>query len=329
MEHLLHTGLQRHRRRRLRHPVHDIRDAENPDPALLALLGYLHRPDRPGEIRPRRHPIPQPIEVPRKVLLELLDRHAVSPGRSAILLDLQPRIPHQPLGDDMRLALQLRLMHAIHPFRLTASTEPGQPRPLAPPPLRYAEASQLLRASPPACPATVLCSSRILPLGALPLAADLPAAVSGLAFTRSIESLDRAHAACMPDAAWAVNGYPPGSSQDKPAALVSTSSNRFRHVNGRGLSSIAHLPDPHLTRSQPRLFPRRSPQRSSANAECGRFEASPAGRLQRARQPPSLLQHRSQRNHHQHIDLPPAFVFTTSGFGMYTLRDGLARYAPL
>src|ERR1035438_9675089 len=86
----------------------------------------------------------------------------------------------------------------------------------------------------------------------------------------------------MPDAAWAVNGSPPGSSQDKPAALVSTSTHAFRHVHGRGLSSIAHLPDPHLTRSQPRLFPRRSPQRSSANADVGGLKPPPAGRLQRA-----------------------------------------------
>ncbi len=160
-----------------------------------AFLGYLHRPDRPREIRPRRHPIPQRVEVPREVLLELLDAHAVGPGRSAIVLDLQPRIPHQSLGDVMRLALQLRLMHAIPSFRLTTSTIQNDP-PLGSPPLRYAEASQLLQASPPACPATVLCSSRILPLGALPLAASLPATVSGLAFTRSIEE-PRSGSCCL------------------------------------------------------------------------------------------------------------------------------------
>ena len=53
--------------------------------------------------------------------------------------------------------------------------------------MRYARASRLLRAGPPAHPATVLNSSRILPLGGLPLAAEGTAAVSGHAFTRSIE----------------------------------------------------------------------------------------------------------------------------------------------
>src|SRR6266498_2476770 len=96
-------------------------------PPSLPFLGISTA--RPGEVRPRRHPIPQPKEVPRKVLVELLDRHAVGPGRSAIVLDLQPRIPHQPLGDDMRLALQPRLMHAIPPRRLTASTSPNSPAP--------------------------------------------------------------------------------------------------------------------------------------------------------------------------------------------------------
>src|SRR3954453_2502415 len=39
------------------------------------------------------------------------------------------------------------------------------------------------------------------------------------------ESLDRAHAAYMPDTTWAVSGYPPSSSQDSPPASVSMSSN--------------------------------------------------------------------------------------------------------
>jgi hypothetical protein len=126
VEDRLHAGLQRRRRSCLRNTIDDIRYAEHPGPTLL---GYLHRPDRPGEIRPRRHPIPQPKEVPREVLLKLLDRHAVDPGRSAILLDLQPRIPHQPLGDVVRLALQPRLMHAVPPWRLTTSTSLNDPAP--------------------------------------------------------------------------------------------------------------------------------------------------------------------------------------------------------
>ena len=153
---------------------------------------------------------------------------------------------------------------------------------MAPPPLRYAGTSQLLRASPPACPASVLCSSRISPVGVLPLAAidqrqyrDTPSHVP-------YESLVRAHAAYMPETTWAVNGYPPDSSRGGLAAPVSISSDfistrqRQRALTHR--SSSRTSPDA----IQSRLFPRRSPQRSSANAARGGLEPLPAERLWRA-----------------------------------------------
>src|SRR6266498_5557640 len=116
----------------------------------------------------------------------------------------------------------------------------------------------------------------------------------------------------MPDAAWAVNGRPPGSSQGEEATLVSTSSFRLstRQRQRTCVHRSSSRPAPDAIES--RLFPRRSPQRSSANAAVGGLKPPPAGRLQRAKQPPSLLQHRSQRTHHPTTDPPPAFVFTTS-----------------
>ena len=86
--------------------------------------------------------------------------------------------------------------------------------------------------------------------------------------------LGRDHAACMPDAAWAIHGLPPGLSQGRDATLVSTSSDRFRHVNGRGLTPIAHLPDPHLTRSS-RAFSHDVQHNGLQPMHLGRFEASP------------------------------------------------------
>jgi hypothetical protein len=47
---------------------------------------------------------------------------------------------------------------------------------------------------------------------------------------------------------------------------------------------------------EPCLFPRRSPQRSSANAARGGLEPLPAERLWRTNKPPSLIQHRAQRS---------------------------------
>src|SRR6266540_5193304 len=149
MEHLLHVRLQHQHRRSLRHPTDHVGYAQNPGPALL---GDFHRSDRAGKIATRHHAIPQPVEVVLQPRFELLDRHTVGPGRSAIALHLQPRIPDQPLGDVVRLALQPRLTHAIPPFRLISLVRQDDPAPSLPNPLRYAGGSQLLRTSPPASP---------------------------------------------------------------------------------------------------------------------------------------------------------------------------------
>ena len=116
----------------------------------------------------------------------------------------------------------------------------------------------------------------------------------------------------MPDAAWAVNGYPPGSSQGRDAALVPTSSHcvstRQRQRTLVHRSSSRPAPDA----IEPRLFPRRSAQRSSANAPVGGLKPPPVGRLQRARQPLSLLQHRIQRDHH--LPIRPASCVRVHNF---------------
>src|SRR5664279_4608295 len=61
---------------------------------------------------------------------------------------------------------------------------------------------------------------------------------------------------------------------------------------------------PHLTRSQPRLFPRRSRRRSLTNAPRGGLEPPSARRLRRAKQPPSVVQHRSPRDRQLLPSLP-------------------------
>jgi hypothetical protein len=90
----------------------------------------------------------------------------------------------------------------------------------------------------------------------------------------------------MPGTTWPVNGHPPGSSRDYPPAPVSMPANLFRHVNGCN----ARLPDPRLTRG-PGLLPHRSPRQSSANAAVGGLKPPPAGRLRRANNPSSPVQH--------------------------------------
>ena len=178
---------------------------------------------------------------------------------------------------------------------------PGRPRPLTPPTLRYARASQLLRAGPPARPATVLSSLGFPPLGGLPLAAEGPAAVSGCAFTRSIAA-PRSGSCCL------YAGCRLGSKRVSPRLVPGQRSGPgFRHrleISTRQRQrASAHRSSSQPTPDaiEPRLFPRRSAQRSSANAPVGGLEPPPIGRLRRARQPPSLLQHRSQQDHHLSI----------------------------
>ncbi len=124
------------------------------------LLRYLDRPDRRRHVAPRGHPIPELVEVHRKVPLVRLDRLLVDPFRSPVGLDPSPCLPDQPLGNRKRLAIRFRLAHPVPPAspRLTSQqarmTLPLRSSPITGP-------SPLLRSGPPLCPASVHSPSRI------------------------------------------------------------------------------------------------------------------------------------------------------------------------
>jgi hypothetical protein len=92
---------------------------------------------------------------------------------------------HFPLRDIKRLACCLQLVHATPPGELPVdrTNKPRMTCPLCS--ARITRASPLLRAGPPAHPATVLNPSRFQPHGTLPVAALERTAVSGRAFSRS------------------------------------------------------------------------------------------------------------------------------------------------
>ncbi len=182
VEHLFRVWLQHEHRHCLRYPVDHVRDTQDPGPTFL---GYLRRADRPREIAARRHAVPQFVEVVLHILSELLDRHAVDPGRSALTLHLQPRIPHQPLGDVVRLALQLRLTHAVPSLSVDHSRSPGRPHPFAPQPTAIRRRITATTGESASAPATVLSSLRILPLGVLPLASPHPTSLDAVPQYRS------------------------------------------------------------------------------------------------------------------------------------------------
>src|SRR5258708_30188442 len=85
---------------------------------------------------------------------------------------------------------------------------PGRPRPLAPPPLRYAGTSRLLQASPPARQQRYSAPRgfRRLEFSLSPpvFRRQCQAAPSHVPY----KSLDRTHAASIPETTWPVSGYP-------------------------------------------------------------------------------------------------------------------------
>jgi hypothetical protein len=83
----------------------------------------------------------------------------------------------------------------------------------------------------------------------------------------------------MPDAIWAVSRLPPDLSRDPGLAPVSTPL-RFLTTRHQRFA-LARLPDPHLTRSSPRLFRNAHHERHLTDAACGGLKPPPAGRPRR------------------------------------------------
>ena len=116
MEDRFDRFLQPAGRDRLSDPVSDSRDAERSG-TCAKRLGYLHRPHRGREPGPRRHPIPDPIQIALQIDLELIQALAIHSRRASILLHLQVGLPDLSLPDLKRLALRLQLAHSVPPGR--------------------------------------------------------------------------------------------------------------------------------------------------------------------------------------------------------------------
>src|SRR5664279_3523159 len=146
------------------------------------------------------------------------------------------------LGMSCDLPCNFGSLMRLLPFRLITLMHQDGPTPSLPNPLRYAGGSQLLRASPPALPHRYSAPHGFRRLGfslsrprttharmRTPLYRYAPSQVPD-------ESLDRAHAACMPDTTWAVSGYLPDFSRSRgptpvlmPSDLVSTRQRQRTH----------------------------------------------------------------------------------------------------
>ena len=145
--------------------------AEHPG-ARAMRLRYLHRPHRRRKIRPRRHPIPDLIEVvPSDPSRSPSIDCPSTPARTLVRLDPLVRLPHQPLRYLKRLARRLQLAHASPPRELLvdrANKPTNEPAPSLRPHYRSFTATTSRSASASRDGTQRLAVSA--PLGALPLA---------------------------------------------------------------------------------------------------------------------------------------------------------------
>ena len=180
-----------------------------------------------------------------------------------------------------------RLLPNPNGSRLIERTQSQMTRPLRSTPITGA--SPLLRAGPPAGPATVLTPALRTGYSLSPTRKP-ERAVSDPAFSRSMQKPQTGLASppCRTPP-----GQSAGTRQTHPGIIWTP---RFRchlcHVSTRQQRfACARLPDPHLTR-HPRLFHIAHHGRVTAPAACGGLKPPPAGRLRRADNPSSPAQHR-------------------------------------
>ncbi len=293
MEDRLQLLFQQHRCRGLGHPVRRIRHAEDPDPRPM-IFRYLHRPHRPREIAPRRHPVPQPVEVVPLPRCELVDADSVHARRTLVRPDLLPRPIYQAFGDLKRLHLRLGSHPRLLPRRvgrrrvtlvcpapslrphykaLTATTSRSAPVPrIGTLPLTVATAwgPPSRRPVGQASPIT----GRSLSDDRFSCSMPAPTTSSRHLYTGHRQGhtqaapWPRAH----PKSAPLSRGHPTRPGFD--AIVLSFDASAVVHTR----SSSRRTPDP-LTAG---LFPQRSPPRLLTDAACGGLSSPPARRTRRA-----------------------------------------------
>src|SRR5215469_1185997 len=117
MKDRLHTGLQLQRHHCLRDSVRYGRHPEDSRPATMRFR-YLHRTHRRRKIRPRRHPIPDPVQIIVPVLIELINGLSIHSRRALIRFDTTVRLPYKALRNVERLdRRRTRLAHSPPPTR--------------------------------------------------------------------------------------------------------------------------------------------------------------------------------------------------------------------
>jgi len=111
---------------------------------------YFHCPHRRRKVGPRRHSIPDPVQIVLQILLKILDGLPVHTCGALLRLDALVRLPHSSLRYLKRLVCRIRLTHSSPPRNplVARVTKSRMSQPLRSAPITGA--SSLLRAGPPA-----------------------------------------------------------------------------------------------------------------------------------------------------------------------------------
>jgi len=200
-------------------------------------------PHRRRKVGPRRHPIPDLVQVVLQIGFELFDRLPVHPGGTLVRLNALVRLPHEPLRNVKRLILRIRLAHSCppRPRPVVRANKPQMSQPLRSTPITGA--SSLLRAGPPArphrysTPHSFCCLTHSF--SHPPLCRNEHSIGTRLPTFRVVAA-DQNRAVFTPDTAWPINGHPPDSSRGFAHTPVLMPSPVFRRFLN-GLLSLAFL----------------------------------------------------------------------------------------
>src|SRR5215211_3734357 len=114
MEDRLRARLQLKGDDRLGDSIGDSGNSEDSGPPTVRFR-YLDCPHRRWKVGPRRHPVPDPIEIVLQILLEVLDGLPVHSCGTLVRLDALVRLPHKSLRYLERLVFRIRLAHSSPP----------------------------------------------------------------------------------------------------------------------------------------------------------------------------------------------------------------------